>query len=216
MRFLPRHARTLALLGLTSATLIAQPALAACPQLLTNSEFTSGSTSPWTLQLNNINTSGSYYVSTDQYKALHLDVYAALSGEDVTDVELSQPISIVSGQTYRISFWIDSDAAAHSIWIKVGKRTTPWTAYGIDAARAIPAAGGNITVEFTATATDADAGFVIFLGDRDAHVVIDSVFVEHISSAACDDPGGGGNGSTTGDSSISLATTPGVTRLPPW
>ena len=183
-----------------ASTLVPGQASAACPQLLQNSEFNNGDTSPWEAGDDPPEIVLRVDVSNDQYKTLDVSV-GDTSAFSNPSGSLSQSVDIHYGERYRVSFYM-YNAQPASCHVSIGSATSPATTYGLNDSFTLSTAAGNATQQFTfvANADDPDALFNISfpLGSY-TYYKFDSLFIEDISSPQCNGAGGqGGGAGTTG------------------
>lgn len=205
------------------AVLTAQSGGSSC-ELISNGGFEGGSIVPWKVQKGVDYGYATYRTLLDPHpgnegnRLLEIQASGFLTAPDYA-LEISQTVQIEAGARYRISFWgnyQDGAPRPQSAWVgvKVGRQTAPYASLGFDQQVEIhPSSGTNFSREFTATATDASAGFVIFLGGNpDGTFRFDSFSLEKLNSADCGEGGNtGGSGGTTGGTGGSSGGTGGST-----
>lgn len=180
--------------------LLAGSVSADCPELLQNNEFTSGILSPWVTETPGNFARVSATVTSDQYRTLQLQISAHSLPEE-SDVLLSQSgFGLVAGEWYRLSFWAAASAQNTSFpaRVKVGDMPPPYSAYGVDEDIVIRwnnYAGSDHSFTFQAPVTDSTVGVVFYLGSESGTLLIDSIFLEHVSAPSCEDGSGGSGGS---------------------
>ena len=191
--------------GLVLVTVLAAAAAADCPQLISNGDFTGGTTAGWVFATPDNFATLDYEVVDDPYtlgnRYLYVLVDAYYPEPWQSDAEMSQTITLKEGADYRLTFWARAGASNPSVpvRVKVGQTVSPYAAYGLEEEFFIESKSGAGQVhefEFTATG-GGTAGLVFLFGEEDAELWFDSIALEEISSEACGS-GGGGTGGTGG------------------
>lgn len=87
---------------------LAQPTIAS--NLIVNGGFETGDFTGWTLTGNqNASTRVSDNVYDPTYVHVHSGTYGVVAGTNFPDAYLSQTLSTISGQAYRVDFWLASN-----------------------------------------------------------------------------------------------------------
>lgn len=168
--------------------------------LVSNSGFSAGSIAPWVAKSNSPSASfGSVRVSTDGFTTLELVV--SDSGTEVTNLEVGQTgIGLTSGRTYRVTFWgmADPNFGYAPARVKVGAVAPPYASY-FERDVVIPHIGPadygqTFQYTFTASASDTNAWFGVFLGGNAGTIKLDSLYLEEYSAVSAGTGGGPGTG----------------------
>ena len=207
---------------LISTFLLTPLALADCPELLTNGDFESGTTSGWSYY-----SDGGHYFSyaivADPYTAgneyLELDYEASGSNYDMFDAGIQTNVSVTAGETYRLTFYARGDdfygdgnglSDGH---VSVTAVDPPYDNYGLGQDFDwVDGDGDDYSFEFTANTTG-PALLNFFYGTESIVLVIDSISLSEITSSECDATGGasGSGGAASGGSASGGSASGGTT-----
>jgi len=205
-------------------------ALSDCPELITNGDFESGTTAPWVLFPDSFVSEGIFadpYNPGNEYYRFQYRDYGNV--RDVFDAGLTQTVSVTAGATYRLTFWAlgddqydpytYDDTSPGWVTLAAGDGYGDYVNYGLDEPFEWVwnlQAGDDYTFEFEATESG-PAALTFFFGEEDVDILIDSIFLQEISSPECDASGGAGGtggggsgGASTGGASSGGASSGGA------
>lgn len=146
--------------------------------LISNGSFeTTGASwlSPWVLQITNGAAATASQSGSTQTDGSYSSLVNITQVVNPWDIQLKQPVSLSSGQTYTITFSAKA-SSSRTITALLQEVASPYTVYSTQDF-SVGTSWQSYTFSYTATATDADARFILNLAQATGQVWIDNVSV---------------------------------------